>query len=82
MRTPSWVKISGKEDFSLQGTAREEMMSLSLSTYYGNLDFYSSRGGQKLDCVDILTSNTGPQIEKLLIKCNAGQGSTESYHSS
>ena len=40
---PSWARTSWEKDCSLQGTAREEMMSLSLGSYYGNLDMDSNR---------------------------------------
>ena len=40
---PSWVKRSGEKDCGLQGTAREEMMILSWSSYYCNLVMDNNR---------------------------------------
>ena len=57
-------KDQGKET-SLQGTAREKMMSLSQSSYYCNLVMDSDRGWQKLNYVGSLTLDTHLQIEEL-----------------
>ena len=43
---PNWAKGSEEEDSSIQGTAREETVNLSLGSYYGNLaiDSYKEDG--------------------------------------